>query len=85
MPTRCPTSADQVLKLCALNVAARASHQHSTGPRVGIGHPATAWLGQILEELFQASLGCFVSFDLAWPAAGGGVVDELLLDLEART
>ena len=40
-------------------------------------------VGQVLEELFQASSGCFVSFDLTRPAAGGGVVDELLLHFEA--
>ncbi|HJQ86230.1 MAG TPA: hypothetical protein VJ820_02040 [Propionibacteriaceae bacterium] len=32
-----------------------------------------------MEEPLQASFGCFVPLDLAWPAAGGG--DELLLDL----
>jgi hypothetical protein len=39
--------------------------------------------GQVVEEPLQASFDCFVPFDLAWPAAGGGVLDELLLDLEA--
>jgi hypothetical protein len=36
-----------------------------------------------VEELLQASLGCFVPLDLAWPSSRGGVVDELLLDLKA--
>jgi hypothetical protein len=38
--------------------------------------------GQVVEEPLQASFGCFVPFDFAWPAAGGGVLD-VLLDLEA--
>src|SRR4029453_7157313 len=58
--------------------------------------PCTDWLrhsrayqhrgrasGQVGEELLQASLGCFVPLDLAWPSSRGGVVDELLLDLKA--
>lgn len=38
-----------------------------------------------MEELFQASFGCFVPLDLAWPAAGSGIVDERLLHDKART
>jgi hypothetical protein len=33
-----------------------------------------------MEDLLEASFGGFVSLDLAWPVAGGGVVDELLLN-----
>ena len=38
-----------------------------------------------MEELLQASFGCYVPLNLAWPAACSGIVDELLLQLNART
>lgn len=36
-----------------------------------------------MEELFQASFGCFVPLEIVCPSSRGGVVDELLLDLKA--
>lgn len=39
---------------------------------------------KVVEELFESRPGCGMSFDLALPAAGGGVFDELPLDLQAR-
>jgi len=37
------------------------------------------------EQLLEAGAGGLVAFDFAVPAAGGGVVDELVLDGEAGT
>jgi len=42
---------------------------------------AIAAASKVVEELFESRPGCGMSFDLALPAARGGVVDELLLDL----
>src|SRR5680860_456828 len=49
------------------------------------GIPTRQSSGQVVEELLQASFGCFVPLDFAWPSSRCGVVDELLLHANART
>lgn len=54
-----------------------------SGPGSGL-HGGRGGLTEVVEQLLDAPLGRCMSFDLALPAAPSGVVDELLLDGEAR-